>query len=60
MERTQEAKIPWILWQLFLDIEEFLWQRYEDQFLDFIMEEEEEKYMHHLADTETDLRDRSS
>lgn len=55
MERTQETKIAWILWQLFLDIEEFLWQRYEDQFLDFIMEEQDKKHINQLAKPQTRL-----
>jgi hypothetical protein len=40
MKDQTEAKLAWILWELFTDFNDLLWRRYEQQFLDFILNEQ--------------------
>lgn len=41
MTKIEEADFAWKAWNLFVDLQTFLWERYEKQFLDFIIEEQE-------------------
>jgi len=42
MERKNlsEAERAWILWQLLQELNDLLWDRYEKDFLDFLIEED--------------------
>ena len=42
MERQDrsEAKQAWILWQRLQELNDLLWDRYEKDFLDFLIEED--------------------
>ena len=37
-----EARLAWILWSLHERLNDLLWERYEREFLDFILQEEQE------------------
>jgi hypothetical protein len=37
-----EAQLAWILWDLHERLNDLLWERYEREFLDFILQEEQE------------------
>jgi hypothetical protein len=37
-----EAQLAWILWNLHESLNDLLWERYETEFLDFILQEEQE------------------
>jgi len=37
-----EARLAWILWNLHERLNDLLWERYEREFLDFILQEEQE------------------
>ncbi len=39
-ENCSEAKRAWILWQLLQELNDLLWDRYEKEFLDFLIEED--------------------
>lgn len=43
MNKLDEADFAWKAWNLLVDIETFLWERYEKHFLDFIIEEQDEE-----------------
>jgi hypothetical protein len=51
MQNKDEAKLAWILWQVISDLNQLLWDLYEDHFLDFIMEERENKIDEQNLDT---------
>ena len=40
MKDQTEAKVAWILWELFIEFSNLLWDRYEEQFLEFILNEQ--------------------
>jgi len=41
MKDKTEAKCAWVLWELFTDFNNLLWDRYEEEFLEFILQEED-------------------
>ena len=43
MRDQQELRVAWILWEMLTDITQSLWDRYEDGFVEIIIEEEESK-----------------
>jgi len=51
MQNKDEAKLAWILWQVISDLNQLLWDLYEDHFLDFIMEERDNKIDEQNLDT---------
>jgi len=40
-ENRTEAKLAWSLWQLLQNLNDLLWQHYEEDFINFAMEEED-------------------
>lgn len=59
MKDTTEAKCAWVLWELFTDFNNLLWDRYEKEFLEFILKEEypikkEQKTKEQLITAEVD------
>jgi hypothetical protein len=49
MNKIEEAHFAWKVWNLLVDLEPFLWERYEKQFLTFILEK-------HNTELTTDLQ----
>lgn len=39
-ENLSEAKRTWLLWQLLQELSDLLWDHYEEEFLDFVLEED--------------------
>lgn len=39
-ENLSEAKLAWLLWQLLQELSDLLWDHYEEEFLDFVLEED--------------------
>jgi len=44
MDRKVELQAAWILWHILRGVKEQLWQRYEDGFLQFCIDEEYPDY----------------
>ena len=42
---VSEAQLAWRIWQMLEELNSLLWNRYEDQFLSFAMEEEEQDWL---------------
>jgi hypothetical protein len=42
-----QARLAWILWNLHERLNALLWERYEREFLDFILQEEQENQPQH-------------
>ena len=53
-ENLTEPQISWILWNLHERFNQLLWTRYEKQFLDWIMDDNDRKEMERLMDEELD------
>ena len=51
-ENLTEAQIAWMLWNLHDRLNNLLWDRYEKEFLDWMMDENERKEMDRIADEE--------
>ena len=51
-ENLTEAQITWILWNLHERLNSLLWDRYEKEFLDWAMEENQRKEMDRIMDEE--------
>jgi len=49
-----EAQIAWILWNLHNRLNDLLWDRYEKEFLDWAMDENQRKEMERIANEELD------
>ena len=45
-----EAKRAWLISQLIEELNELLWKRYEDEFVSFVLEEEDPQYQSILSD----------
>ncbi len=43
MNRIDEAKAAWILWNHLFDFQDLLWKTYEPDFLDFLVNDEDPK-----------------
>ena len=56
MSRLDDAKLAWKCWNMLSDIERLLWDHYENEFLDFIMEEDA-KYLGPLYDHKDPILD---
>ena len=46
-----ESKLAWMIWQALEKLNDRLWDRYENDFLSFIMEENEQEWLSTLFDT---------
>lgn len=53
-ENLTEAQIAWILWNLHERFNRLLWDRYEDEFLNWAMDENERKEMERILETEVE------
>ena len=49
-ETLPEAKRAWLISQLIEELNNLLWKRYEDEFISFVLEEEDPDYQSILAD----------
>lgn len=51
MKEPQEIRIAWVIWQLLFHLNDRLWDRYEEEFLELIGNPEEcEEIDHIIAD----------
>jgi hypothetical protein len=53
-ENLTEAQIAWILWNLHERLNNLLWDRYEKEFLDWTMDENQKKEMDRIMEKELD------
>jgi hypothetical protein len=53
-ENLTEAQIAWILWNLHERLNQLLWTRYEKQFMDWAMNENDSREMDRIMDQELD------
>ena len=53
-ENLTEAQIAWILWNLQDRLGNLLWDRYEKEFLDWVMDRNERKEMDRIMEEELD------
>jgi hypothetical protein len=53
-ENLTEAQIAWILWNLHERLNNLLWDRYEKEFLDWVMDENQKKEMDRIMEKELD------
>jgi hypothetical protein len=53
-ENLTEAQIAWILWNLHNRLNDLLWDRYEKEFIDWAMDENQRKEMERIANEELD------
>ena len=53
-ENLTEAQIAWILWNLHDRLNDLLWDRYEKEFIDWAMDENQRKEMERIANEELD------
>lgn len=53
-ENLTEAQIAWILWNLHDRLNDLLWDRYEKEFLDWVMDGNERKEMDRIMKEELD------
>ncbi len=43
MKKHDEAALAWRAWQVLRDLERLLWDRYRQQFLDFVVKDAQER-----------------
>ncbi len=53
-DNLSEAQIAWILWNLQDRLKDLLWDRYEKEFLDWAMDDNERKEMERITEEEMD------
>jgi hypothetical protein len=53
-ENLSEAQIAWILWNLHERLNSLLWDRYEKEFLDWAMDENQRRKMERMMEEELD------
>jgi hypothetical protein len=46
MRREGEVQAAWFFWNLLFEVSDLLFDRYQDEFMDLIMEENEERHRH--------------
>lgn len=51
-QNLQEAKLAWIIWNALQLLSDRLWDRYDQDFVSFVMEENDQKWLLTLFDTE--------
>jgi len=51
-ETLPEAKRAWLISQLIEELNNLLWKRYEDEFITFIMEENDQEWLSTFSHTE--------
>ena len=45
MEELTEAQLAWEIWNILARLNDILWDRYEEEFMEIYLEEEEDKYL---------------
>jgi len=53
-EKLTEAQIAWLLWNLHERLNNLLWDRYEKEFMDWVMDENYRKEMERRIEEEMD------
>lgn len=53
-ENLTEAQIAWILWNLHERLNNLLWDRYEKEFLDWVMDENQRKEIDRMMEEKLD------
>lgn len=53
-QNLSEAQIAWILWNLHERLNDLLWDRYEKEFLDWVMDQNQRKEMERRMEEELD------
>jgi len=53
-ENLTEPQIAWILWNLHERLNQLIWTRYEKQFLDWIMDDNDRNELERVMDEELD------
>ncbi len=53
MDTHQEPKIAWLAWLLLDEVQNLLWHRYEQEFLHFIAQEQEQNHLRFILDQES-------
>jgi hypothetical protein len=53
-ENLTEAQIAWLIWNLHERLNNLLWGRYEKEFLDWVMDENQRKEMDRMMKEELD------
>jgi len=53
-ENLTEAQIAWLLWNLHERLNDLLWERYEKEFIDWTMDENQRKERDRIMDEELD------
>ena len=51
-QNLPEAKLAWIIWNALQLLSDRLWDRYDQDFVSFVMEENDQKWLLTLFDTE--------
>ena len=51
-QNPYEPKLAWAIWQAVEKLNDLLWDRYENDFLSFTMEENDQEWLSTLSDTE--------
>ncbi len=51
-QNLPEAKLAWIIWNALQQLSDRLWDRYDKAFVSFTMDENDEKWLSTLFDTE--------
>jgi len=51
-QNLPEAKLAWIIWNALQQLSDRLWDRYDQDFVSFVMEENDQEWLSTLSDTE--------
>jgi hypothetical protein len=51
-QNLPEAKLAWIIWNALQQLSDRLWDRYDQDFVSFTMEENDQEWLSTLSDTE--------
>ena len=54
MKESQEVRLAWVIWNLLSHLNDRLWDRYEEEFLELTIPEELEKIDRLIADVRDD------
>jgi len=60
MKDENEIHIAWEIWNLIARLNDLIWDRYEDQFIDICLEEEEEEYINRQIDHQSPVKPSAS
>ena len=51
-QNLSESKLAWILWNALQQLSNLLWDRYDNDFVSFAMEENDQQWLSTLSDTD--------